>query len=231
VNELRLSYTGLDILQALEQATNYNAFLTDLVIRGAGGRQPVLDFGAGIGTFSKLLRDKGVSVTCVEADPSFAQALARAGFLAFRDLHEVPDDSFEFIFALNVLEHIEDDRAAVKLLGAKLKKRGSLLLYVPAFEFLWTALDDKIKHQRRYDKAGLKKLMRAAGLTVSECRYADSLGLFAALAFKMFGDKNRDVKPSTIAFYDRYVVPLSIPLDSLLGGLFGKNVYVVAKKD
>jgi len=49
----RLSYTGLDLLQALDGATNYNALLIDLILRSARGRQPMLDFGAGIGTFSK----------------------------------------------------------------------------------------------------------------------------------------------------------------------------------
>ena len=49
----RLSYTGLDLLQALDGATNYNALLIDLILRSARGRQPMLDFGAGIGTFPR----------------------------------------------------------------------------------------------------------------------------------------------------------------------------------
>jgi SAM-dependent methyltransferase len=190
----------------------------------------MLDFGAGIGTFSKLLRSKGLEVACVEPDLHLSDALERDGFPTFKDLNEVPDDSFEFVFALNVLEHIEDDRAILNRLGRKLKEDGRLLVYVPAFQCLWTSLDDKIKHHRRYRRAGLEQLARSAGLSVRKSRYVDSLGFLAALSFRIFGDKKADLRARVISLYDRYVVPPSRALDSLLGGFFGKNVYVVASK-
>jgi 2-polyprenyl-3-methyl-5-hydroxy-6-metoxy-1,4-benzoquinol methylase len=68
----------------------------------------------------------------------------------FGDLNEVLDGSFELVFALNVLEHIDYDSAVVGQLGAKLRKHGRLLIYVPAFECLWTSLDEKLKHYRPY---------------------------------------------------------------------------------
>jgi len=132
---------------------------------------------------------------------------------------------------LNVLEHIKDDDAFLKRFRAKLKEGGGLLVYVPAFNSLWTSLDDKLKHYRRYRRPELERLARAAGFSVQESRYVDSLGFFAALGFKIFGDKKGDLNARAIAFYDRYVVPLSRTLDSLLGGLFGKNVYIVATKN
>jgi hypothetical protein len=95
-----LSYTGLDVLETLDSATNYNAFLVDLILRSAGGRRRMLDFGAGKGTFSKLLRNSGVDVTCVEPDSYLGDVLAREGFPTFSDLDQVPESSFEFIFAL-----------------------------------------------------------------------------------------------------------------------------------
>jgi SAM-dependent methyltransferase len=231
MNDPQLSYTGLDLLQALDAATNYNALLIDLILHSARGRQPMLDFGAGIGTFSKLLRSKGVKVACVEPDLYLSEALARDGFPTFRNLDEVPDGSFEFTFALNVLEHIQDDRTVLKRLGAKVKQSGRMLIYVPAFECLWTSLDDKIEHQRRYRRAGLERLARSAGLSVRESRYVDSLGFFATLGFKVFGRKKADLSAHAIALYDRYIVPPSRALDCLLGGFFGKNVYIVASKN
>ena len=231
MSDLQLTYTGLDILRVLDQATNYNALLVDLILRSARGRSRMLDFGAGIGTFSKMLRGQGVDVVCVESDVYLAGVLTREGLPTFRELDEVPDGSFEFIFALNVLEHIKDDGAFLKRFRAKLKEGGGLLVYVPAFNSLWTSLDDKLKHYRRYRRPELERLARAAGFSVQESRYVDSLGFFAALGFKIFGDKKGDLNPRAIAFYDRYVVPLSRTLDSLLGGLFGKNVYIVATKN
>jgi SAM-dependent methyltransferase len=230
VSDLQLNYTGLDVLETLDSATNYNALLLDLVLRSAGGRRRMLDFGAGLGTFSKLLRNKDVQVVCVEPDAYLSEILARDGFTTFRDLNEVPDDSFEFVFALNVLEHIKDDRAALCQLGRKLEKRGRLLVYVPAFQCLWTSLDEKLKHHRRYRRDDLVRLMQTARLSVLESGYVDPFGFFAALVFKILG-RSADLTPQAVALYDRYIVPPSRALTPLFKRNFGKNVYVVASKD
>jgi SAM-dependent methyltransferase len=190
----------------------------------------MLDFGAGMGTLAKLLRNRDVEVVCVEADAYLSDMLARDGFLTFRDLNDVPDGSFEFIFTLNVMEHISDDLTTVYRLGTKLKKQGRLLVYVPAFQCLWTSLDDKVKHCRRYRRAELERLICSAKLSPLESGYVDSLGFFAALVFRIFGNQRGDLSARACAFYDRCVIPLSKKLDHLLSGLFGKNVYVVAAK-
>jgi len=230
LSDPQLNYTGLDLLEALDRATNYSALLVELILRSAGGRQPMLDFGAGVGTFAKLLRKEGIEVVCVESDPYLSDALDRQGFSTFKDLNDLPDSSFEFIFVLNVLEHIEDDQFVLRQLCAKLKDGGRLLVYVPAFKLLWTSLDERIKHHRRYRRAGLEQLVRSVGLSVEESSYVDSLGFFAALGFKIFGSKNAGLSRRAIRLYDRYIIPPSRALDGLFGKLFGKNVYVVAGK-
>jgi hypothetical protein len=95
---------------------------------------------------------------------------------------------------------------------------------------LWTSLDEKIKHHRRYRRKDLELLTRSAGLSVLKSGYVDSLGFLAALTFKIVGTKKADLSARAIRLYDRYIVPPSRALDRLLGGLFGKNVYVVASK-
>ena len=142
----QLSYAGVDILETLEGATNYNSLLLDLIRESSQERSRMLDFGAGTGTFAKLLRTKGIEVVCVEPDTHLAERLIRDGFLTFSDLNDVPDGSFEFVLTLNVLEHVEDDRASFRRLASKLAKGGRLLVYVPAFQILWTSLDERVKH-------------------------------------------------------------------------------------
>ena len=227
----QLTYTGLDVLETLDRATNYNSLLLNLIVDSSGDCSRMLDFGAGIGTFAKLLRNRGVDVVCVEADALLANGLVRDGFLTFNDLEEVPDGSFDFIFTLNVLEHIEDDRAIFCSLAAKLAKGGRLLIYVPAFECLWTSLDKKLEHYHRYQRSRLERLARSAGLAVWKTRYADSIGFFATLGFKFFGNKNGDLSARAVSLYDRYIVPLSRSLDFVFGRLFGKNVYLIAIKN
>jgi len=227
----QLTYTGVDVLETLDRATNYNALLLGLILDGSGDCSRMLDFGAGIGTFAKLLRNRGVDVVCVEPDVLLANGLVRDGFLTFNNLNEVPDGSFDFIFTLNVLEHIEDDQTSFCRLATKLAKSGRLLIYVPAFQCLWTSLDEKVKHYRRYHRADLERLARSAGLTVCKTRYVDSLGFFAALGFKVFGNKKGHLSARAVSLYDRCVVPLSRLLDLLVGRLFGKNVYLIATND
>jgi SAM-dependent methyltransferase len=230
MNNQELSYTGVEILQTLTNATNYNALLIGLILEAAKGSRNMVDFGAGIGTFSKLLRDRDITVTCVELDPVLANDLAHAGFVTFRDLKALPDDSVDFFFSLNVVEHIEHDIATVQGLSRKLRSGGRLLIYVPAFNCLWTSLDTKVEHFRRYRRRDLEELVRSCGLSVSRSRYVDTLGFVAALLFKLGGNKEGDLKPKWIKLYDRYVIPTSKVLDHLFGRLFGKNVYVICEK-
>jgi len=227
----QLAYTGADVLETLDRATNYNSLLLDLVLDNSGHCRRMLDFGAGIGTFAKLLRNRGVDVVCVEPDAVLANGLVRDGFLTFNDLNEVPDGSFDFIFTLNVLEHIEDDQTSLCRLTTKLARGGRLLIYVPAFQCLWTSLDERLKHYRRYRRRELERLARRAGLTVWKTRYADAMGFFAALGFRLFGNRNGHLSPEAVKFYDRYIVPLSRSLNILFGRFLGKNVYLIASKD
>ena len=230
MSDPKLSYPGLDILQALENATNYNALLTDLILQSAGGRKTMVDFGAGVGTFSKLLRKRGANVICVEPDPYLAEGLARDGFDTLQGLEAIGDNSLDFIFSLNVLEHIENDEAILTTLSRKLKAGGRLFVYVPAFPCLWTSLDTKLKHCRRYRRRSLQKLAVLARLTVHESRYVDTLGFLAVLLFKVIGNKTGDLTPQSIKFYDRYVIPSSKLLDHLFHRFFGKNVYLLCEK-
>ena len=227
----QLTYTGLDVLETLDRATNYNSLLLSLILDSSGGCNRMLDFGAGIGTFAKRLRTRGVDVVCVESDVLLANGLVRDGFPTFNDLDEVPDDSFGFIFTLNVLEHIEDDQTSLCRLATKLARGGRLLICVPAFQCLWTSLDERLKHYRRYRRRELERLARGAGLTVWKTRYADALGFFAALGFGLFGNRNGYLSAEAVNFYDRYIVPLSRSLDVVFGRFLGKNVYLIASKN
>lgn len=230
MNRPSLEYAGLEILETLQEAYNYNRYLTDFCEKGAGETRDALDFGAGIGTFSDLVRQRGYRVRCVEADPYLAEHLREKGYETFADLADLPDESVDYAFSLNVFEHIENDRSVLRALAAKLRAGGRLMIYVPAFESLWTELDDRIHHFRRYTRASLQDLIASAGLQTEECQYADSLGYLAALAFKMIGSRDGNLSPFAVRAYDRFVMPLSIALDKIVSGFFGKNVYAICRK-
>ena len=222
-------YSGVDLLQALQSAHNYNDYLTGLVRQAATSRD-LIDFGAGIGTFAKRLRDAGYRIVCIEPDALQRATLLDQGLEAFPDIDSVPDESASFIFSLNVFEHIDDDDLAARQLRRKLKAGGALLLYVPAFQCLWSSLDDQVCHRRRYTKTTLRRLVERAGFSIETLRYADSLGFIVSLLFRLSRRSATALTPASIGFYDRWIFPPSRVLDALFNRWFGKNVFVLCRK-
>jgi SAM-dependent methyltransferase len=200
------------------------------LIRRAANSEDLIDFGAGIGTFSTRLREAGYDVVCIEPDSSQRQRLLELGFKAFPNIDSVPDESAPFIFSLNVFEHIDDDETAVRQIWQKLKPGGGLLLYVPAFHCLWSTLDDLVCHRRRYTKTTLRGLVQRAGFSIERLRYADSLGFIVTLLFRLARRGAETLTPTSIGFYDRWIFPPSRVLDLLCNRLVGKNVFVLCRK-
>ena len=222
-------YSGVDILESLESAHNYNDYLTRL-IRESAESTDLIDFGAGIGTFSKRLRTAGYNVTCVEPDPLQRRRLEEQGFDTLENITGVADNSASFVFSLNVFEHIQDDFVALREIRQKLKPGGTLLIYVPAFACLWTSLDEKLCHYRRYTKKTLRRLVEQEGFVVEDARYADSLGFIATLVFRLLNKNVSALTATSISFYDQWLFAPSRVLDRLFGRWFGKNVYVRCRK-
>jgi SAM-dependent methyltransferase len=222
-------YSGVDILEALESAHNYNDYLTCL-IRESTESKDLIDFGAGIGTFSNRLRTAGYHVKCIEPDPVQRLRLEQQGFDTLDNIASLPDDSASFIFSLNVFEHIEHDTIAIREVYQKLRPGGTLLIYVPAFECLWTKLDAKLCHYRRYTKTTLGRLVERQGFAIEHTRYADCLGFIATLIFRLLNRSASTLTAAAISFYDRWVFVPSRVLDRLFGRWFGKNVYVLCRK-
>ena len=152
------------------------------------------------------------------------------GFETLDNITSVPDDSASFIFSLNVFEHIEHDTTVIREVCKKLKPGGALLIYVPAFECLWTSLDEKLCHYRRYTKTTLRRLVEQEGFAIEHVRYADCLGFIATLIFRLFNRSASTLTAATIGFYDHWVFTPSRVLDRLFDRWFGKNVYVLCRK-
>jgi SAM-dependent methyltransferase len=135
----------------------------------------LLDVGCGVGTHLRTLARFG---EVVGADPS-PQALAfcRKHFAGRLEHIVLPDQvpfapqSFDVITMLDVLEHVEDDRAALVKIRDLLRPGGVLLLTVPALGWLWTAYDDHSHHFRRYHRGPLRDLLLQTGFEVKVLSY------------------------------------------------------------
>ena len=139
-----------------------------------------------------------------------------------------------FVYTSNVLEHIEDDLSVLKEIKEKIKPGGALAIYVPALPFLYTDMDKKVGHYRRYTRSELIKKVSLAGFTVQESFYNDSLGVLATLIVKVLGYKNKAGlgSPKSIVLYDKIIYPTSKILDRLIfRRVIGKNLFLFAVND
>ena len=93
------------------------------------------------------------------------------------ELAGIEDAAYDLIGAFDVIEHIDDDTAALASIAGKLKPRGKLVMTVPAHQWMWSAHDVVNHHKRRYSKRGLRRLIEGSPLRL------DGLGYFNSLLF------------------------------------------------
>lgn len=223
-------YLGTDNLEVMAEAVNYNAFLSALVEAHCLGATDVVDFGAGIGTFAMPLKAAHKNIIAVEPDKIQREVLASLGFETVADLSGVGDGWADAIYSINVLEHIEDDESALRDIYSKLKPSGKVFIYVPAFQILYSSMDRKVGHYRRYRKQELREKLARAGLEVLNSRHADSLGFLASLVFKYVGNDRGDLNRKALSLFDTYIFPLSRFFDRFVASWFGKNLIIVASR-
>jgi SAM-dependent methyltransferase len=129
-----------------------------------------------------------------------------------------------------VLEHIEDDNAALRDLRRVLAPGGRLLLYVPAFNVIYTINDQVVGHHRRYTIRALRARLQRAEFLIEKMWYADFLGFFVTLLFKLLSNRMESFNPRSARIYDRYIFPLSRMIERAVPVPLGKNVYAVARR-
>src|SRR5271157_5366622 len=170
----------------MTRAKNYFAWQSRLVLREVGQR--VVEVGCGIGNFTGLLLDRELVVAldpeaaCVER---LRERYGPRGNLhimvcdtarpEFRGLAQFRPDS---CVCVNVLEHIEDDGAALGAMASILEPGGVVVLLVPAFEALYGPIDRNLGHYRRYNRSMIAKLAESAELRITKLHYMNAVGFF-----------------------------------------------------
>lgn len=152
-------------------------------------------------------------------------------------------EKFDLIVAFDVLEHIPDDLAAIANINKMLHQGGCLILTVPQHMFLWSRLDEILKHKRRYSKRELVTKLVDSGFDI---RYSTSFLfiLFPLMLVSRLLDKKRDRSQSEDKEFEKRVVfpnminslfDLFMRIDEALIRLgislpFGGTLVVVARK-
>jgi SAM-dependent methyltransferase len=183
----------------------------------------ILEIGCGTGHNLAMLGQFG-HVDGLELDEEARalseQRLGRAVMSApLPQLAGVPERHYDLIGAFDVIEHIEDDRAALASIATRLKPGGKFVMAVPAHQWMWSAHDVVNHHKRRYSKRALQELVYGSPLQLLKIGYFNSLLFPLAVAqraaSKLRGSEDADVrlppKPLNAAFNtvfaaERYLV-------------------------
>jgi SAM-dependent methyltransferase len=212
------------------------------------GSTRFLEIGCGTGDFIQQLHgDQTLKITGSEI---YLKGLLYARnnlpgveFVQFDVTRGRVEGVFDVIVAFDVLEHIESDLAAMENICGMLDQGGVFIASVPQYMFLWSQLDEIVKHKRRYSRRELESKLRSSGF---EIIYATSFvfALFPLMLISRLFDKKRDLSASdetalekrvifpkivNLAFdwvmrIDEALIRLRIPLP------FGGTLVVVARK-
>lgn len=167
----------------------------------------ILDAGCGSGRNMVELARHG-TVTGVElSQTSVGLARAReAGEVIEGSVLEMPfaDDTFQLAVSLDVIEHLEDDLAALRELRRVVMPGGALLLTVPAYQWLWSGHDEINHHHRRYTRRSLQQACEQAGWQQIRTTYFNSLLLPVAIALRVLDRWSRKTTESSL---DLWVPP------------------------
>lgn len=223
---------------AIEYADNYNLWILGLFAEYIG--QSLLEIGTGQGNFKRYLPqlqhyistdvDAEVIARAQQRDPEgiYIQADVTAAHWG----KTVGIQKIDTVLCVNVLEHIPDAPSAVHNMLQILQPGGHLLLFVPAFQALYSDMDKMAGHLKRYRKKDIKQLLRDQPAIALKLEYFNAVGGVGWWANQFFKHDNLDSQAINrqIQVFDQYVVPIAKRVDYVTSAFFGQSVIAVIQK-
>jgi 2-polyprenyl-3-methyl-5-hydroxy-6-metoxy-1,4-benzoquinol methylase len=221
---------------ASDSAPAHLRWVADLLIPYLGAS--TLEVGAGHGAITQHLA-RGRRLVATDLSDSCLSAL-RSRFadspnvqVRRMDLRSIDvRETFDSVVLINVLEHIHDDRGTLRALSERLNPGGNCLIYVPAFNWLYGALDRDIGHYRRYSKRRLAAVASEAGLQPVALRYVNLLAIPAWSVYASARFHRHDTRSAgrSLNLWDRVGVPVTRAIEQRIQPPAGLNVLCVARK-
>ena len=225
----------LEDQRRMASAKNYFEWQAGLVKPELGRR--VLEIGCGIGNFTGLLLDRE-AIIAIDVDPGCIEEL-KLRFRDQRNLHALVCDAADVrdlarfrpdsCVCLNVLEHIDDDRAALSAMASVIPRGGKIVLLLPAFPSLYGPIDRNLGHFRRYTRESVRRLAAAAQLRAKIVRYVNMPGMFGWWVNARILRREAQ-SPFQIQAFDRFILPLTARLEKLVTPPFGQSLFAVLVK-
>jgi len=193
------------------------SFIESILPRNQNPRPRILDVGCGTGANLEMLAEfgdaEGVDVS-TDALSFCRQRGLNSVKLGEAEKLPYPDQSFDLVTALDVVEHLDDDLAGLREMHRVLKPGGHVMMFVPAFMFLWGVQDDVSHHRRRYTMKQLKDRVAAAGFEIERATFANITffmpTLLGRVLMRVTGFRPESENNLTIGFLNK-------PLGMILG--------------
>jgi glycosyltransferase involved in cell wall biosynthesis len=228
--------SGKVTLDAMEQAPRFNAWMYETVRPWLGNR--VAELGAGRGNVSRFIRrHENVLLTDYRSDylddlqgrwsEQPGLRFSRLDMTRAEDYEQLRFFAPESVVFLNVLEHIEDDRAVLGRLHATVPEDCRIVVLVPFGMRLYSEFDRLLGHFRRYEAGELEEKFRDAGFVVERQMFFNKAGVLAWWVSNTLGGQ-RALKPWQLRIYSA-LTPLFRLLDRVLP-IAGLSTIVVARK-
>lgn len=236
-----LDKEGLDTLLAISKADLFNSWTYKTIQPYIKGN--ILEIGSGIGNISQYFLDNHQQIAVSDLRENYLDFL-REEFQGYSNLKSIYNidltdpsfeqkqvsilNSFDSVFALNVIEHIENDRLALENCKKLLKPGGTLLILVPAFNGIYNSLDRELFHFRRYNRSMLEGRIKASGLIIEKSFYFNALGI-PAWIWGGIVSKQKTISSKQMNAYNK-LVPLARFIDRLTSHKLGLSVITIATK-
>lgn len=233
---------GMETLVALAEAERFNEWMYDTIKRYCSG--PVFEIGSGIGNISSFFIRDEKEIFLSDLRPEYCEFLNNkfsnhSKILGidqidlvdehFDDKHAQLFNRFKSVYALNVVEHIDNDGLAIENAIKLLVKGGQLVILVPAYTFLYNAFDEELGHFRRYNKKRLSRLFEESGLQIIHKQYFNMPAMFG---WMLYGSilKRKIIPKGPVDTYNK-LVPLFKIADKVILNRFGNSVILVGRKN
>lgn len=199
----------------------------------------VLEVGVGTGANIEVLQRLGTKPV-FGSDIAIESEVAATGVIFTRaDATRLPfrSSSIDLLVAADVIEHLDDDLAALREFARVLRPGGHLLLTVPAFPSLWGPQDVVAQHRRRYRRGPLLSRLRQSGISVRRCfhfNYLLFVPIWAArrllLAFRVPVESENEINTPLVNRLLSRVFFADVDSAPILRPPFGVSLCVVARK-
>jgi len=230
---------GMETLEAISQAKRFNRWMYETIKPFCQGR--VFEIGSGIGNISQQFIDDGRKITVSDIRDNYCDYLTNHFGDKVEDVINMditdPDfdtkhkdlmGTFDSVFALNIVEHVKDDKLAIANAKKLLKTGGNLIILVPAYQWLYNRFDKELEHYRRYTIDSLSELFTVNGLKITHKQY---FNFFAIFGWWFSGSvlKKKTIPEGQMKLYDS-LVPVFKLIDKIVLNKMGISAIVVGEK-